>query len=258
MNPPIPLTWVNWALLALNILAEGAVLYLSLRKRLWKFLVMLPAFAAFCLVFDLGSTVILLTGNPKAVWFAGFYFVWYWTLQYVASIVVLILALQVVTLVLPPWKALLSVLAVILFGCMAATLAHLLPAKNPGDLLAALTIADVIAVLALPAMWVVHPSEWPQGIKMVTAGLLISTLLQVGFSVGAAFLHTMVGLFTVGIPAASLVGMIFFTAAVCRLPIHAKVKREMGNANAHRLSLMSRLMIQRTVFVALQRAERFI
>jgi hypothetical protein len=216
-------TFQNWALLGLNLAAESAVLWLALSRRFSRRLVMLPIFAGSCLLFDVVGTVLALTIRVDAVasghfWYSHTYWLFYWGGQCGAAIVVLLLALQIVTVVLPPWDRLIAMLVIVLCFSLAVAYYKLLPVAHPRDVLTLLVWAGGITILALPIIWVVHPSEWPRGIPLVVAGMVLSLVLQISFAVTATILKTMVQFVNTWNPLAALVGMGFFLAALIRIP----------------------------------------
>jgi hypothetical protein len=214
-------TFQNWALLGLNVAAESAVLWLSLSRRFSRRLVMLPVFAGFCLLFDLAGTALALTLPVEAIasghlWYSYTYWLFYWCGQFGAAVVVLLLALQIVTVVLPPWDRLIALLVIILCLALAVAYYKLLPVAHPRDVLTLIVWANGITVLALPIIWLVKPSEWPKGVPLVVAGMVLSLALQAGFAISAAVVKTMVQFVNVWNPLAALVGMGFFLAALLR------------------------------------------
>lgn len=184
---------------------------------------MLPIFAGFCLLFDLAGTALALTIPVDAIasghlWYSHTYWFFYWAGQCGAAIVVLLLALQVVTVVLPPWDRLIAMLVIVLCFGLAVVYYKLLPVTHPRDVLTLLVWASGITILSLPIIWVVHPSEWPNGVPLIVAGLVLSLVLQAGFAISAAMLKTMVQFVNTWNPLAALVGMGFFLAAILRAP----------------------------------------
>jgi hypothetical protein len=100
------------------------------------------------------------------------------------------------------------------FIALAVIYFKLLPTSKAGDLLTVVTLADLVTVLSLPIIWVVKPSAWPQGMKLIATGLVVSLLLQAGCTALAGALKTMVGIATIGGPLSALIGMGFFLAAL--------------------------------------------
>lgn len=210
-------TVLNWALLGLNVLTEAAVFWLAASRGYFRRLAMLPLYALFCLSVDLAGTCIAILTRPDKVagtlWTSRLYSDFYWMVQLVAGGLVLLLALQIVTAILPPWDRLITILAILTFSGLAIAYMKLIP----GDiwhLITALTVADCIALLALPIIAVVAPSEWPDGLTWVVAGLIASASLQTACSAAAAHFKTLAGVFNLGIPFAALVGMACFLAGV--------------------------------------------
>jgi hypothetical protein len=205
----------------LNVAAESAVLWLAITRRFSRRLVMLPVFAGFCLLFDLGTLILGCTLNIDAangqLWYSHAYWLFYWAGQFGAAVVVLLLALQIVTVVLPPWDRLIAILVIVLCLALAVVYYKLLPIAHPRDVLTLLVWASGITILALPIIALVHPSEWPKGVPLVVAGMVLSLILQAGCAVAGSLLKTMVGFVNVGVPLAALVGMGCFLAALLRI-----------------------------------------
>jgi hypothetical protein len=218
MTPAHFMTWPNWVLLGLNLMAEAAVLWLAVSRRFSRRLVMLPVFAGFCLLFDIAATVLDFTVNVDAatgsMWFSRSYWVFYWGGQIIAAVLVLLLALQIITAILPPWDRLITLLALAAFISLALIYWKLLPTSKASDVLMVVTLADVVTALSLPIIWVVKPSEWPREIKLIATGLVVSLVLQTGCTLAAAWLKTMVGTVSIGVPLSSLIGMGFFFTAL--------------------------------------------
>lgn len=218
MTPAHFVTWPAWVLLGLNLIAETAVLWLAVSRRFSRRLVMLPVFAGFCLLFDIAVTVLDFTVNVDAangsMWFSRSYWIFYWGGQIIAAVLVLLLALQIITAILPPWDRLITLLALAAFISIAVIYCKLLPTSKVGDVLTVVTLADLVTVLSLPIIWVVKPSEWPREIKLIASGLIFSVALQAACTTLAAMLKTLVGIGSIGIPLSSLIGMGFFFTAL--------------------------------------------
>ena len=218
MTPAHLWTWPTWTLLGLNLIAEAAVLWLTISRNFSRRLTMLAVFAGFCLLADITSIFLGFTTNVAAangsLWLSRSYWLFYWGEQIIAGILVLLLALQIITAILPPWDRLITLLGLAAFIAIAVIYCKLLPTSKPSDVLTIVTLADVVTVLSLPIIWVVKPSEWPQGMKLITLGLVISLVLQAGCTALAAVLRRVVGIATVGIPLSALIGMGFFLAAL--------------------------------------------
>jgi hypothetical protein len=223
MTPAHFLTWPNWILLGLNLIAETAVLWLAVSRRFSRRLIMLPVFAGFCLLADIASIVLDFTLNVDAangsMWFSRSYWIFYWGEQIIAAVLVLLLALQIITVILPPWDRLITLLGVAAFISVAVIYYKLLPTAKPSNVLTVVTLADLVSVLSLPIIWVVKPSEWPKEIKLITSGLVVSLVLQTGCTALAAALKTMVGTVSIGVPLSSLIGMGFFFTALWQTEI---------------------------------------
>jgi hypothetical protein len=223
MTPAHFLTWPNWILLGLNLIAETAVLWLAVSRRFSRRLIMLPVFAGFCLLADIASIVLDFTLNVDAangsMWFSRSYWIFYWGEQIIAAVLVLLLALQIITVILPPWDRLITLLGVAAFISIAVIYCKLLPTSKASDVLTVVTLADLVSVLSLPIIWVVKPSEWPKEIKLITSGLVVSLVLQTGCTALAAALKTMVGTVSIGLPLSSLIGMGFFFTALWQTEI---------------------------------------
>jgi len=211
-------TWPNWILLGLNLIAEAAVLWLAVSRRFSRRLLMLPVFAAFCLLDDIASTVLAFTLNVDAVkgsmWVSRSYWVFYWGGQIIAGVLVLLLALQIITAILPPWTRLITLLSLAAFISIAVIYCKLLPTSKASDVLTVVTVTNLVTVLSLPIIWVVKPSEWPREMKLIAWGLVVSLVLQAGCTAAGAMLKTMVGIVNIGIPLSSLIGMGFFFTAI--------------------------------------------
>lgn len=218
MTPAHLWTWPIWTLLILNLLAEAAVLWLTVARNFYRRLLMLAVFAGFCLLADITSIVLGFTANVTAangsLWSSRSYWLFYWGEQIIAGILVLLLALQIITAILPPWDRLITLLGLTAFIAIAVIYFKLLPTNKPSDVLTIVTLADMVTVLSLPIIWVVKTSEWPQGMKLIASGLVVSLLLQAGCTVSAAMLKRISGIATVGIPLSALIGMGFFLAAL--------------------------------------------
>jgi len=218
MTPAHFWTWPNWVLLGLNLIAEAAVLWLAISRRFSRRLLMLPVFAAFCLLADIVSIVLAFTLNVDAtngsMWFSRSYWIFYWGGQIIAGVLVLLLALQIITAILPPWTRLITLLSLTAFISVAVIYCKLLPTSKASDVLTVVTLTDLVTVLSLPIIWVVKPSEWPKEMKLIACGLVISLVLQTGCTAAGALLKTMVGIVNIGVPLSSLIGMGFFFTAL--------------------------------------------
>jgi len=218
MTPAHLWTWPIWTLLVLNLLAEAAVLWLALSRNFSRRLIMLAVFAGFCLLADSLSIVLGFTAYVPAangsLWLSQSYWLFYWGEQIIGGILVLLLALQIITAILPPWHRLITLLGLIAFIALAVIYFKLLPTTKANDVLTVVTLADLVTVLSLPIIWVVKPSAWPQGLKLIATGLVVSLLLQAGCTALAAAQKRIVGIGTIGIPLSALIGMAFFLAAL--------------------------------------------
>ncbi|HET8889636.1 MAG TPA: hypothetical protein VFQ41_12090 [Candidatus Angelobacter sp.] len=218
MTPAHLWTWPIWTLLILNLIAEAAVLWLTVSRNFYRRLLMLAVFAGFCLLADITSIVLGFTTNVAAangsLWSSRSYWLFYWGEQIVAGILVLLLALQIITAILPPWTRLITLLSLAAFIAIAMIYYKLLPTTKASDVLTVVTLADVVAVLFLPIIWVVKPSAWPKGMKLIASGLVISMVLQALCTAAGALLKTLVGIVTIGVPLSSLIGMGFFFTAI--------------------------------------------
>lgn len=218
MTPAHFMTWPNWILLGLNLIAEAAVFWLAVSRRFSRRLLMLPVFAGFCLLFDITATVLDFTLKVDAVngsmWLSRSYWIFYWGGQITAGILVLLLAIQIITAILPPWTRLITLLALAAVISTAVIYYKLLPTSKASDVLTAVTLAGLVTVLSLPIIWVVKPSEWPKEMKLIASGLVVSLVLQTGCTAAAAWLKTLVGIVSIGVPLSSLIGMGFFFTAL--------------------------------------------
>lgn len=218
MTPAHLWTLPNWTLLGLNLIAETAVLWLAVSRRFSRRLLMLTVFAAFCLLADIASIVLAFTLNVDAIngsmWFSRAYWLFYWGEQLIAGVLILLLALQIITAILPPWDRLITLLSLAAFTSIAVIYCKLLPTSKASDLLTVVTLADLVTVLALPIIWIVKPSEWPKGMKLIASGLVVSLVLQAGCTAAGALLKTLVGIVNIGVPLSSLIGMGFFFTAL--------------------------------------------
>ena len=208
-----------WTLLILNLIAEAAVLWLAIARNFSRRLLMLAVFAGFCLLADITSIVLGFTARIDAangsIWFLSrSYWLFYWGEQIIAGVLVLLLALQIITAILPPWDRLITLLGLAAFIAIAVIYYKLLPTTKASDVLTVVTLADLVTVLSLPIIWVVRPSAWPKGMKLIAAGLVISLVLQAGCTALAAVLKTLVGIASIGVPFSALIGMGFFLAAL--------------------------------------------
>lgn len=232
--------WPNWILLGLNLIAETAVLWLAVFRKFSRRLIMLPVFAGFCLVFDIEAVVLGFTANVDAtngsIWFSRSYWLFYWGGQIIAGVLVLMLALQIITAILPPWHRLITLLGVAAFISVAVIYYKLLPTTKASNVLAVVTLADLVTVLSLPIIWVVKPSAWPRGMPLIATGLVISLVLQAACTATAAWLKTMAGIITIGVPLASLIGMGFFLAALLTIQTNASTKTKQLQSQPGRFS----------------------
>jgi len=230
-------TWPNWVLLGLNVSAETAVLWLAISRKFYARLALLPVFAAFCLLVDVSGTI-LAFNIPVAVG-AGqlvtshVYWNFYWAAQIICGVIVLMLALQIITVILPPWDRLITLLGVAAFIFLAVIYYKLLPTTKPSNVLAVVTLADLVAVLSLPIIWVVKPAEWPKGMPLIATGLVISLVLQAACATTAAMLKTMVGIANIGVPLSALIGMGFFLAALLTVPANANNSSQPQSQQGH-------------------------
>src|SRR6266853_2612628 len=218
MTPAHLWPWPAWVLLGLNLIAETAVFWLAVSRRFSRRLIMLPVFAGFCLLFDLAATVLDFTLNVDAtngpMWFSRSYWIFYWGGQLIAGVLVLLLALQIITAILPPWDRMITLLGLLAFIALAVIYCKLLPTSKASDVLTIVTLTDLVTVLSLPIIWVVKPSEWPKEMKLIASGLVVSLVLQAGCTAAGALLKTMVGIVNIGVPLSSLIGMGFFFTAL--------------------------------------------
>jgi hypothetical protein len=223
MTPAHLWTWWNWILLGLNIFAEAAVLWLAIARRFSRHLLMLTVYASFCLLADIGSVVLAFTVNVDAtngsMWFSRAYWLYFWGGQIIAGILVLLLALQIITAILPPWTRLITLLSLAAFIAIAVIYCKLLPTSKASDVLTAVTLADLVTALSLPIIWVVKPSEWPKAMKLIASGLVVSLVLQAVCTAAGALLKTLVGIVNIGVPLSSLIGMGFFFTALWQTEI---------------------------------------
>src|SRR4029077_13970477 len=150
--------WPNWILLGLNLIAETAVLWLAVSRKFSRRLIMLPVFAGFCLLFDIAAIVVGFKANVDAdsgsIWFSRSYWLFYWGGQIIAGVLVLLLALQIITAILPPWNRLITLLGVAAFTSIAVIYCNLLPTSKVGDVLTVVTLAGLATVLSLPIIWI--------------------------------------------------------------------------------------------------------
>ena len=135
-------------------------------------------------------------------------------LRQFAGVLVLLLALQIITAILPPWDRMITLLSLAAFIAIAVIYCKLLPTSKVSDVLTIVTLTDLVTVLSLPIIWVVKPSEWPKEMKLIACGLVVSLVLQTGCTAAAAWLKTLVGTVTIGVPLSSLIGMGFFFTAL--------------------------------------------
>lgn len=220
--------WPNWILLGLNAFAETAVVWLAVSRKLYTKLAMLPIFAAFCLLVDVSGTIFAFNvpvdiGTGRVLT-SHLYWNFYWTVQIISGVIVLFLALQIITVVLPPWNRLITLLGLMAFIALAVIYFKLLPTTKPNDVLTVVTLADIVTVLSLPIIWVVKPSAWPKGMKLIALGLVVSLVLQAGCTALAAARKTMIGIANIGIPLSALIGMMFFLAALLRIKASDEAK----------------------------------
>ena len=91
--------------------------------------------------------------------------------------------------ILPPWDRLITLLRVAAFISLAVIYYKLLPTTKVGNVLAVVTLADVVTVLSLPIIWVVKPAKWPKGMPLIATGLVVSLVLQAACAATAAMLE---------------------------------------------------------------------
>jgi hypothetical protein len=138
----------------------------------------------------------------------------WWAVQFIGGIFVLVLVLQIVTIVLPPWTRLIALIGVIATLSVSTVYLGFIHDADHRGWLTALSLADVVSVLALAIIWVVDQTKWPRGLPQIVTGLVASVALQFIFSTGALLAHTMKYFITVGPPIAALTGMAMFIAAL--------------------------------------------
>jgi hypothetical protein len=191
------------------------------------------------LLADIASVVLGFTADVNAIngsmLFSHSYWLFYWGEQIIAGILVFLLALQVITVILPPWDRLITVLGLIAFFVIALIYFNLLPTTKASDVLTIVTLADVVTVLSLPIIWVIKPSVWPKGMKLIASGLVISLVLQAGCTALAAVMKTMVGIVSIGVPVSALIGMGFFLAALLGIQANIEYKELSGMSYAVRV-----------------------
>ncbi len=240
MTPAHLWPWPIWALLGLNLIAETAVLWLAVSRKFSRRLIMLAAFAGYCLLADIVSVVLGFTVNVDAangtLWVSHSYWLFYWGEQIIAGVLVLLLALQIITAILPPWDRLITLFGVAAFISLAVIYYKLLPTTKVSNVLAVVTLADLVTVLSLPIIWVVKPSAWPRGMPLIATGLVISLVLQAACAATAAMMKTVVGIATIGVPLASLIGMGFFLAALLTIQTNANTKTRQPQSQPSHLS----------------------
>ena len=240
MTPAHFVTWPAWVLLGLNLIAEAAVFWLAVSRRFSRRLIMLPVFAGFCLLADIGSIVLGVTTSVDAangtLWVSRSYWLFFWGGQIIAGVLVLLLALQIITAILPPWDRLITLLGLVAFISLAVIYYKLLPSTKVSTVLAVVTLADVVTALSLPIIWVVKPAAWPRGMPLIATGLVISLVLQAACAATAAMVKTMVGIATIGVPLSSLIGMGFFLAALLTIQTNANTKIRQSQSQPSQLS----------------------
>jgi hypothetical protein len=153
------------------------------------------------------------------MWFSRSYWLFYWGEQIIAGGLVLLLALQIITAILPPWDRLITLLSLAAFISIAVIYCKLLPTSKASDVLTVVTLTGLVTALSLPIIWVVKPSEWPKEIKLIASGLVVSLVLQTGCTAAGAWPKTMVGIVNIGVPLSSLIGMGFFFTALWQAEI---------------------------------------
>src|SRR6478672_8112584 len=184
MTPAHLWTWPNWTLLGLNLVAEAAVLWLAVSRKFYRRLIMLTIYAAFCLLADIASIVLGFTLNVDAVngslWFSRSYWIFYWGEQIIAAVLVLLLALQIITVILPPWDRLITLLGVAAFTSIAVIYCKLLPTSKVGTALTVVTLAGLATLPSDPIISIVRPSGRRSERKLIASGLVLSVVLQTG------------------------------------------------------------------------------
>jgi hypothetical protein len=180
------------------------------------------------------------TANVDAVngsmGFSRSYWLFYWGGQIISGVLVLLLALQIITAILPPWDRLITLLGVSAFISLAVIYYKLLPTTKVSNVLAVVTLADVVTVLSLPIIWVVKPAKWPKGMPLIATGLVVSLVLQAACAATAAMLKTLVGIASIGVPLSALIGMGFFLAALLTIPANANTNTKASQSQQGHLS----------------------
>ena len=223
MTPAHFVTWPNWTLLGLNLIAEAAVLWLAVSRRFSRRLIMLPVFAGFCLLLDIAAIVLDFTLNVDAangsMWFSRSYWIFYWGGQIIAGRPGPLtgLADHYRDSAAVGQADYLAWIGSLHLHCrdLLQTPAH----QQSGRRSNRCHIGRSVTVLSLPIIWVVKPSEWPKEIKLIASGLVVSLVLQTGCTAAAASLKTLVGTVTIGVPLSSLIGMGFFFTALWQTEI---------------------------------------
>src|SRR5260221_12826382 len=123
MTPAHLWPWPNWILLGLNLIAEAAVFWLAVSRKFSRRLIMLAVLAGFCLLFDIVAILLGFTANVDdangSIWFSRSYWLFYWGGQIIAGVLVLMLALHIISAILPPWDRLITLLGLAAFISIA-------------------------------------------------------------------------------------------------------------------------------------------
>lgn len=208
------------ALLALNIAAQVAVIYVSLVRRIK--LVMLPILAGFLFLSDVAGIALASLVNVDKIagvlWYSRAYWIYYWTCAVVGCALLVMLAFEIATEIMPEWKApVLTVwgLSILLF--LLASVYRVLPSGVTNEVLSIPSFADIMAACSLLVV-IISPSPVKRkGFGIAAAGVIVSVSLHLAASIlfvrDGISNRAVTGL---GIQFASLAGMmVFYVAARC-------------------------------------------
>jgi len=194
-------------LLALNILFEFLLLVVASRRNLWGSLLMLPVFAAFCLLMDSIGTWIAFNSRGWGYW------MFYWTAEAIGTAVLVLLCVQIATILLPKWKMpIIGLWSVLILAFLIVIAVQTVPSHRQNDFRLLLIFADIAAVGMLVMISSMTVKIWPIGFGFLISGLSLSTIFHLVFSVvGPPWT-------LYGYPGASLLGTILLFAGALLRP----------------------------------------
>lgn len=194
-------------LLALNILFEFLLLAVASQRNLWRSLLLLPIFAAFCFLMDSIGTWVAFNSHGWGYW------MFYWTAEAIGTAILVLLCAQIATILLPKWKMpIIGVWSVLILVFLIVIAVQTVPSHRQSDIRLLLTVADIAAVGMLLMISSMTIKTWPVGYGFLISGLSLSTILHLVFSiVGPPWT-------LYGYPGASLLGTILLLAGALLRP----------------------------------------